>query len=289
MSDRRDAPVGGSLPGPANGASDGQDRAGSTPGRNDHLVGDRSSDQGAFAGDAEPSTEGPAVTELLLPDTAALIVERDEYLGALQRMKADFDNYRKRIVRQQEEQSARAAQALVAKLLPVLDTLDLAQAHLASGSRAEGSHAAGRAPGPTGSAGQPGGGGAPATATVQRHPGVGPFGSAVDAAQSGRHAAGPSGSRGPGGQPPVSASAGQARPELTALSQARSQLLDVLVKEGLERVDKTDVPFDPEVHDAVAQAAAEPGQAGALVDEVMRAGYRWRGQVVRPAMVRVRG
>jgi hypothetical protein len=36
-----------------------------------------------------------------------------------------------------------------------------------------------------------------------------------------------------------------------------------------------------------APARAESHQV--MVDEVMRAGYRWRGQVLRPAMVRVRG
>ena len=63
--------------------------------------------------------------------------ERDEYLLALQRTQADFENYRKRIQRMQEEQSARAASALVTKLLPVLDTLDLAQAHQTEVERGE--------------------------------------------------------------------------------------------------------------------------------------------------------
>ncbi len=69
---------------------------------------------------------------MLLPDVAAVAAERDEYLGALQRLQADFENYRKRVARQQEEQSARAAKDLVGKLLPVLDTLDLAETHLGS-------------------------------------------------------------------------------------------------------------------------------------------------------------
>ena len=56
--------------------------------------------------------------------------ERDEYLLALQRTQADFENYRKRIARMQDEQSARASAELVKKLLPVLDTLDLAEAHM---------------------------------------------------------------------------------------------------------------------------------------------------------------
>ena len=57
--------------------------------------------------------------------------------------------------RQQEEQSARAAVDLVGKLLPVLDTLDLAQAHLAHGG-AEGAEAEGPRPGPGPAARRPG-------------------------------------------------------------------------------------------------------------------------------------
>jgi molecular chaperone GrpE len=67
-------------------------------------------------------------------------------------------------------------------------------------------------------------------------------------------------------------------------------LMDILAREGLERVDQPEVTFDPAVHDAVAHADGEGGPEGqTLVDEVMRSGYRWKGQVLRPAMVRVRG
>lgn len=52
--------------------------------------------------------------------------KRDEYLGDLQRVAADFDNYRKRVVREQEQLTARAAARLAEKLLPVLDDLDRA-------------------------------------------------------------------------------------------------------------------------------------------------------------------
>jgi len=47
--------------------------------------------------------------------------ERDEYLDALRRLQADFENYRKRVDRQFEELAARGATALVRLLLPVLD------------------------------------------------------------------------------------------------------------------------------------------------------------------------
>jgi len=71
-----------------------------------------------------------------------------------------------------------------------------------------------------------------------------------------------------------------------ALTAARSMLLDVLSKEGLERVDQPAVPFDPAVHDAVART---DGEGEVVIDQVLRSGYRWRGQVLRPAMVSVKG
>jgi molecular chaperone GrpE len=74
--------------------------------------------------------------------------------------------------------------------------------------------------------------------------------------------------------------------DATALVQARAQLLDILAKLGLAVVPGKDEPFDPQVHDAVAHAE---GDGETVVDEVLRAGYTWRGTVLRPAMVRVRG
>jgi molecular chaperone GrpE len=52
--------------------------------------------------------------------------KRDEYLGDLQRLAADFDNYRKRAVRDQEALVARAHERLVKELLPILDDLERA-------------------------------------------------------------------------------------------------------------------------------------------------------------------
>jgi len=57
---------------------------------------------------------------------AAAEATRDEYLADLQRLAADFDNYRKRSLRDQHAFAARAAERLVAKLLPVLDDLERA-------------------------------------------------------------------------------------------------------------------------------------------------------------------
>ena len=57
---------------------------------------------------------------------AAVTRERDDYLDALQRLKAEFDNYRKRVARDQQELAARAHERLVKELVPVLDDLERA-------------------------------------------------------------------------------------------------------------------------------------------------------------------
>jgi len=55
-----------------------------------------------------------------------LEAERDERLADLQRVAADFDNYKKRVARDQESLVARAHERLVRELLPVLDNLERA-------------------------------------------------------------------------------------------------------------------------------------------------------------------
>jgi molecular chaperone GrpE len=134
--------------------------------------------------------------------------ERDEYRDSLQRLQADFENYRKRVGKQQEELRARAAESLVTTLLPVLDAADLALAHVGS----------------------------------------------------------------------------------EEVKQIAAALFGALEKEGLSRIDEPGVGFDPTLHDAVAHEPAEAEEGGGPeVLEVLRAGYRWNGRVLRPAMVRVKG
>ncbi len=72
------------------------------------------------------------------------------------------------------------------------------------------------------------------------------------------------------------------------VKQIWAGLFSALEKEGLSRIDEVGTGFDPLLHDAVAH---EPGDGGGgqEIAEVFRAGYRWRGRVVRPAMVKVRG
>jgi molecular chaperone GrpE len=52
--------------------------------------------------------------------------ERDERLDDLKRVAAEFDNYRKRVARDQQSLAARAHERLVKELLPVLDDLERA-------------------------------------------------------------------------------------------------------------------------------------------------------------------
>lgn len=62
-------------------------------------------------------------------DLAALIAERDEYRDTMLRLKAEFDNHRKRVAREAEELRARANENLAEKLILVLDACDAAIGH----------------------------------------------------------------------------------------------------------------------------------------------------------------
>jgi len=66
------------------------------------------------------------VLEADLAELGRLQAERDEYLDALRRVQADFENYRKRVLREQTALVERATEALVEQLLPALDSFELA-------------------------------------------------------------------------------------------------------------------------------------------------------------------
>jgi len=56
----------------------------------------------------------------------ALRAENEELIDTVQRVKAEFDNYRKRAARDQESLVARAGEGIVKELLPILDDLERA-------------------------------------------------------------------------------------------------------------------------------------------------------------------
>jgi molecular chaperone GrpE len=137
-----------------------------------------------------------------------LAKERDELRELAQRVQADFENYRKRMLRDQTEAITRANEGLIEDLLPVVDSFELALRQLDD----------------------------------------------VD------------------------------EPVRKGVELVFAGLVDVLDKAGLERIDSTDVPFDPNVHEAVMQ---EGDQGDPVVVDTVRTGYRFKGRVLRPAMVKV--
>jgi len=68
------------------------------------------------------------VTPEQLADLKARAAKADEHWDRLLRTAADFENFKKRAARERHEAAQSAAAALVHKLLPVLDHLEMAQA-----------------------------------------------------------------------------------------------------------------------------------------------------------------
>lgn len=163
---------------------------------------------------AEEADEAVAAGEIVeeLDELARAQRERDEHLDTARRVQADFENYRKRMLREQTALVERATQGLVEELLPVLDSLESAVASV----EADGSDE---------------------LAQVRK-----------------------------------------------GLALVQAEMLGVLEKAGLSRIEAEGKPFDPNEHDAVMQ---DDGDGEPIVSEVVRTGYRLKGRVLRPAMVRV--
>ena len=77
---------------------------------------------------AGPAPDGPAPEAGSAP-TVEDSAELDELKSTLQRVKAEYDNYRKRTLRDQQLIAERAKASAVVQLLPVLDDLDRARSH----------------------------------------------------------------------------------------------------------------------------------------------------------------
>lgn len=203
-----DTPGGADPFGPPAGSGLDDDTAADTGVRSGAPTADATDSADAGAGGADGAGEAvdaPTV-EQLIEDLERISNERDEYLETLRRNQADFENYRKRVMKQQADDVARAAESLVDKLLPVLDACDGAVHHGA-----------------------------------------------------------------------------------TEVEPIFAALLGTLEKEGLERIDPSGEEFDPTRHEAVMHEPADAGDDKTVVTDVMRPGYGWKGRVIRPAMVKVRG
>jgi molecular chaperone GrpE len=148
----------------------------------------------------------------MIADIDLLQRERDDLLDTSQRLQADFENYRKRVLREQTALVERATEGLVEQLLPVLDSFELALANLDADVE-----------------------------IVQVRKGI----------------------------------------ELVY-----AELFNVLERAGLERIDALGAPFDPNEHEAVMQEDGS-GDGEPRVGDVLRTGWKLKGRVLRPAMVKV--
>ena len=166
------------------------------------------------ADEAAVSEEEAAASELEadLARLSQLESERDEYLDTLRRVQAEFENYRKRVIKEQTVLVDRATEGLVEQLLPVLDSFELALKNA-------------------------GAGGSDDTENVRK-----------------------------------------------GVELVYAEVLGVLEKAGLSRIEAEGKPFDPNVHEAVMQ---EEGDGEPVVSDVLRTGYTLKGRVLRPAMVKV--
>jgi molecular chaperone GrpE len=160
-------------------------------------------DRAADAATAAASEDDVAVAAVE-HDIEALLAEREQFKDIALRLQADFENYRRRVRKDIDDEVDRATGRLVESLLPVLDACEAAFGHGADG--------------------------------------VEPIWSA---------------------------------------------LIGALQKQGLEALDLQDRPFDPEAAEAVVHEVGEGGEP--IVTETLRTGYRWKGRVLRAAMVKVKG
>ncbi len=81
------------------------------------------------AEETQPALEPEAGPAPEIIDVEALQNERDDLADRVLRMRAEFDNYRKRMARDADRNRQQAAEALIRDLLPVVDHLELAVKH----------------------------------------------------------------------------------------------------------------------------------------------------------------
>ncbi len=72
-----------------------------------------------------------------------------------------------------------------------------------------------------------------------------------------------------------------------ALSLVDKKLRKELEAAGVERIDPVGEPFDPSQHEAVSTVPAPDADSDHTVSATFQPGYRFKGQLVRPARVQV--
>lgn len=84
------------------------------------------------------------------------------------------------------------------------------------------------------------------------------------------------------------AESADSRTLLDGVRLVEKKLTQVLEASGLEPVDAEGLRFDPELMEALATVAAESAAEDDHVADVFQRGYRFKGQLIRPARVRVK-
>lgn len=75
---------------------------------------------------------------------------------------------------------------------------------------------------------------------------------------------------------------------LDGVEMVEKKLLKSLAGHGLEVVNPVDVPFDPNLHEAISTAPAQSADEDHLVAQVYQVGYVLNGTLLRPARVVVK-
>ncbi|MGO9973044.1 MAG: nucleotide exchange factor GrpE [Solirubrobacteraceae bacterium] len=209
------------------GAAAAQERA-AEPGSGrlrDAATGDPAADGQADEEVVTPSSvEQPADDQQVVSDLdelAARAERADEYLVLAQRVRADFDNYRKRANREAAAAQERGVARLAKELLPAIDNLDRA----------------------------------------------------LQAAEA------------LAGSDEASEQATESQ-LVSGIKLVHADVLAALARVGIEQFSPTGEPFDPTLHEAVAQAPVQ-GAASGMVVEVYQSGYRLGESILRPARVLV--
>lgn len=79
-----------------------------------------------------------------------------------------------------------------------------------------------------------------------------------------------------------------ARTIADGVSMVEKKLMKTLTGQGLEVIDPAGEPFDPMLHEAVMTEPAQSKDEDHLVARVFQQGYRFNGQLLRPARVVVK-
>ncbi|MDX1952123.1 MAG: nucleotide exchange factor GrpE [Verrucomicrobiota bacterium] len=87
---------------------------------------ERNTENESNGGAVPGSPEGQELTEAQLNEILAKAAKADENWERLVRLNADFDNYKKRAVREKQEAIKYANESLLEKLIPVLDNFEMA-------------------------------------------------------------------------------------------------------------------------------------------------------------------